>query len=301
MLHTHICLRNMCEYKIFLSQENGLLTMAIRIFTDSTSDIAFSTASDLGVDMLPLKVSFGDEHFVDKITITSEEFFKKLQSCDELPKTTLINTDEFVTAWNKYPDDDIVGIFVSSALSGTFNAARLAKDELNRNNIYLVDSQSTTMGLSMLVYEAVKLRDAGVSASDIQKTLCEMSDKLEILAVFDTLKYLVKGGRLSGAQGVIGGLLGIKPIIQLKRGVISNVGKARGMEKGVQYVLDYLKSNCSVDETREIAFAYSATESDLNSLAKHFANSDSARKLMIGSVVGTYAGPGAIAIGFFNK
>ncbi len=141
--------------------------MAIKIITDSTSDFSLEDAQKLDIEIVPLKVNFGSDEYIDKFTISNEQFYKRLGSSDVLPTTTLVNPEQFIESFNKYPHDEIVGIFLSPKLSGTFQSAAMAKEAVDRENIYLVDSTSTTIGLSLLVKEAIRLKGNGLSAQAI--------------------------------------------------------------------------------------------------------------------------------------
>jgi DegV family protein with EDD domain len=277
--------------------------MGVRIITDSTCDLSQIVAAGFGVEMASLKVNFGDEEYVDKVTISNEEFYEKLAVAKELPTTTLVNVEEFISVFEKYPDDDIVGIFISSKLSGTCQSAQIAKDTLGRGNIYIIDSGSVTIGLSLLVLEAVRLKNQGESGEAIAKKIQDMSQKVKIYAAIDTLKYLIMGGRLNAASGIVGSVLGLKPIICVYDGVITSVDKARGMKKGIASLAQIVKEKCKVDHSKKMLFAHSNNPEGLETLIEQLNLRDVSEmdKLLIGSVVGTHAGPGAVAIAFFEE
>lgn len=276
--------------------------MGVKIITDSTSDFALSYAEQLGVEVVSLQVNFGKEEYVDKVTISNEEFYEKLKISKELPTTTLVNVEQFIKIFEKYSDDEIVGIFLSSKLSGTCQSAMIAKDTLQRADIHIVDSGSVTIGLALLVKEAVRLQRAGESAEQIAQKIELMACKVKIFAVIDTLKYLIKGGRLDKASGIVGSMLGLKPIICVYDGVITSVDKARGMKKAITRLAQIVQES-KVDKNKKMLFAHSDNFDDLESLIgqlslKGVTEDD---KLVIGSVVGTHAGPGAVAIAFFEE
>lgn len=274
--------------------------MTIKIITDSTCDIPLPETRQMGIEMIPLSVNFGDETFVDKFTITNEEFYKKLQTSAVMPTTTLANPQQFIEIFNKYPNDDIIGIFLSAKLSGTFQSAVIAKETVKRDNIYLIDSDTTTIGLALVLEQALKYRNQGNSTEEIIKKITELISKIELYAIFDTLKYLVKGGRISASKGFIGNALGVKPIIHLQNGELSSIGKERGMKKAINFVLNQINSKSKPDYDMPIAFAHSDNPEYVKELAANFPQENS-KSYTIGSVVGTHAGPKAIAIAFFNK
>ena len=272
--------------------------MGIRIITDSTSDLSLEQARQAGIEMVPLKVSFGSEEYIDKFTITNEEFYEKLKASDVLPTTTLVSPQQFLEVFNRYPDDDLVGIFISNKLSGTYQSAVMAKEESGRENIYLLDSGTASCGLALLLEQAVRLKDDGLTAAEIAERIGALAPRVEIYAIFNTLKYLVKGGRLSGAQGLLGSMLGIKPVLSVRHGALSTLGKERGMKKASDFVLERLRSLPDFDGGMPVAFAHSDNATDLDYLRQHFPEGT---VYGMGSVVGTHAGPGAVMIAFFHQ
>ena len=210
--------------------------MTVRIITDSTTDVTPAAARQLNLGVVPLKVLFGQEEYRDGIDLTMEEFYTKLTSNDQLPTTSQPSPNDFLTEFEKAKaaGEEIVVLTLSSQLSGTYQSAQLAKDYCEYEPIYIVDSLSATIGTQLLLREAIRLRDAGQSASQIAQQLEQLKERVTILAAVDTLEYLVKGGRLSKAAGFAGSLLGIHPMITLAEGKISVLGKARGKKATLQ-------------------------------------------------------------------
>lgn len=272
----------------------------MKIFTDSTSDISIEQAEKLGVTLIPLKVIIDGKEYIDKFEISNEEFFKRLEDVKELPSTALVNPDEMVSYFEK-EEGDIVAVFLSSTLSGTYQSAVIAKEMLGRDNIYLVDSGSTTLGLALLTEKATQLRDSGITAAEVYQKLSEYKKRLRIYSVFDTLKYLVKGGRIKMAQGIVGTILGIKPIVTLIDGKIENIGKCRGIKKSVEFLIETMNAKNPIDLNELICFAYSKNAENLEHLKEKFANADAYLSHSLGSVVGAHAGPNAFAVAYFEK
>ena len=278
--------------------------MTIKIITDSTSDMDITELKSLDVEMVPLKVNFGLETYIDKITITNEEFYQKLVTSPDLPSTTLVNPDQFIEIFTRYPEDTIIAILLSSQLSGTFQSAQIAKESCPQQEIHLIDSQSVTLGLALLVKEAVRLKKQGLKATEIVKQLEAQKKKIRVFAVIDTLKYLVKGGRLSTSKGFIGNVLGLKPIVQVKDGIVQPVAQAKGFNAAIKKLFLILETEAKPDFDREIAFAHSnnlpAMKSLVESVQKiheihHFGT------YTIGSVVGTHTGPGTVGLAYFEQ
>lgn len=271
--------------------------MSVKIITDSTADISVEEAQKAGVQIVPLTVHFGDEQYVDKFTITNEEFYEKLNG-DVMPTTTQVSPQSFLDVYAEYPDDDIVGIFISQKLSGTYQSAVIAKEECGRDNIYPIDSATVTAGMALLVREAVRLRDEGLSGKEISEKITALTQKVEMMAVFNTMKYLVKGGRISSTKGVLGNLLGIKPIIQVKDGVLEPIGKERGMKKACDFLVERLGGMENLEKSMPIAYAHSFNLQDIAFLKQALGEGET---FEMGSVVGTHAGPGAVIVAYFLK
>lgn len=275
----------------------------VKIVTDSTCDLSLDEVKKLGVEVVPLKVNFGEKSYFDKIELTSEAFFKMLTTEKVHPTTTLANPDQFVQIFNKYPKDDIVVISLASKLSGTFQSATLAKNMTDRNNIHLVDTGSVSMGVNLIVREAVKMVKAGKNAKQVFEGCQELSKKLRVVAVFDTLKYLQKGGRISAAKALIAQVANLKPIMGVTDGNISAVGKSRGVLKSGLEVLRIMDTTAPIDPKYPVVFGHTLVEANLNPFKKVLLDKYKVENhtTVIGSVVGTHAGPGAYGLAYISK
>lgn len=171
------------------------------ILTDSTSELSAARQAELGVEVAPLTVHFGEETFRDGVDITNHAFYDRLRRAEALPVTAQVNPEEFVNRFRAHVEagDEVVGIFLSSLLSGTFQSASIARDIVDETHIFVVDSGAVTFGLGLLVEYAVMLRDQGRSAARIAAEVQAISGRVRLLAVVDTLKYLKMGGRISGS------------------------------------------------------------------------------------------------------
>jgi DegV family protein with EDD domain len=277
----------------------------IQIITDSTSDVRPAEWEASGVSVLPLKVNFGDTSYSDGVDLTNDEFFRMLERAERLPTTSQINPDAFSDVFQKHTDngDDVVGIFISSKLSGTFHSAEMAAKEVNPEKIFVVDSKIGTFGLAIVVQEAVKMRDAGMSAAALAENLRKLIDRVRLVAMVSTLKFLRMGGRISATTAFMGGVLGILPMVAVKDGVIHNVGKVRGQRSAMQFILKYL-NDYPPDTNRTVAIGHSDNRQGLENLREfikpHFPT-DNAFIGEIGAVIGTYIGPGAFGVAYFEK
>lgn len=277
----------------------------IRIITDSSSDITIEEAKQLGVEVVPLHVIFGNDVYMDGVDITHDEFYKKLEECEELPKTSQMNPAGFVQVFEKYIEqgDEIVGIFLSSKLSGTYQSSVIASQMLETDKIHLIDSLNASIGLAVLVREAVKFRESGKTACEIKQEIEKLVKKVKLVAVIDTLKYLKMGGRLSATSALVGGVLGITPVISVVDGSVEVVSKTRGQKKSIRFMMDYMKENMP-DEKYVIDFGYTKIIKNLeNFKASCIPNFElgEAWTREIGAVIGTHVGPGAFGVAYISK
>ena len=279
--------------------------MRVRIIIDSTTDLAPELQGQ--VEVVPLTVSFGTEEYIDGVTITHEEFYSKLIESDVLPTTSQATPAAFAEVFEEVAaaGDSAVVITVASQLSGTCQSARIAAEDYD--NIYVVDSGSVTLGAGILAEYALHCARSGMTAAEIAGLLEKKKEDICLIAMLDTLEYLKKGGRISAAVAFAGGLLNIKPVVNVKDGVINMLGKARGSKQGNNLLVQEIEKTGGIDFDMPILLGYSGLSDAL--LKKYITDSaplwengiDTLRYTSIGSVVGTHAGPGAIAAAFFHK
>lgn len=174
----------------------------VRILTDSTADLTHEDAAELGVIVVPLTLNFGEKHYLDGIDLSPEEFFEQLESAEKLPTTSQPTPEAFLKEFEAARDagDEVVCVLLSSALSGTYQSAVIAREEADYDGIYLVDSKNVTLASQLLVRRAVDLARSGMSAAEIAEDLEKARERVHLFALVDTLKYLHKGGRLSAPR-----------------------------------------------------------------------------------------------------
>ena len=279
--------------------------MRVRIIIDSTTDLAPELRGQ--VEVVPLTVSFGTEEYIDGVTITHEEFYSKLIENDVLPTTSQATPAAFAEVFEEVAaaGDSAVVITLASQFSGTCQSARIAAEDYD--NIYVVDSGSVTLGAGILAEYALHCARSGMTAAEIAGLLEKKKEDICLIAMLDTLEYLKKGGRISAAVAFAGGLLNIKPVVNVKDGVINMLGKARGSKQGNNLLVQEIEKTGGIDFDMPILLGYSGLSDAL--LKKYITDSaplwengiDTLRYASIGSVVGTHAGPGAIAAAFFHK
>ena len=268
----------------------------MQIIVDSTCDMTPEEAKATGVTVKILKVFFGEDGYRDKIDLSGEDFFRKLKASDLMPTTTMVTPEDFKEEFERHPDEDILVITIANQLSGTCQSAWLSKTESGRQDIYVVDSGSATIGHLCLVREAVRLRDAGKSAREIHETLEKIKPRIRVYAVVDTLKYLVKGGRLSGAAGALGTILSLKPIIQIRDGAVTSAEKAHGARGAIRKLARMVEKE-PADSSLPMAYAHAGDLDTLKELTEKLGIEAPAGWL--GSVVGAHSGPGAVVFAYF--
>lgn len=281
----------------------------IKILVDSACDLEQSDAEALGVSLLPLQIRFGEEEFLDGVTLSHRAFFEKLIETNTLPQTSQINEYRFEEAFSELTEDgsEVVAITLSSKLSGTHASAVKAAKKFG-GKVHVVDSLNACIGERVLLEYAVRLvKEGRLGAAEIAAELDEKKGKIQLLAVLDTLQYLRKGGRISSVTAIAGEMLSIKPVISVVRGEVKLVGKAMGSKKG-NNLLTKLVSDCGgIDFTMPYVLGYSGLSDEF--LQKYIRDSEALWKdhtdhvpyYLIGSTIGTHVGPGAIAVAFFAK
>lgn len=276
----------------------------IRIITDSAADFETNELEAMGVTAVPLSVIFGEEEYKENINLTKDEFYNILSKNPNHPTTSQPTPEDFMNIFNEAKDagDEILGIFISSKLSGTYQGAMLAMQLCEYDNFHLVDSLSATTGERVLVEYAVKLRDEGRTLFQIASALEEIKENLHIFAALDTLEYLKKGGRISASAAAIGTLANLKPIIHVgKEGVVETCAKAIGTRKAISTLIKQLETKAPNIEF-PIYLLYSFDKSNAEMLADALMKKGYVVKTKnispVGAVIGTHVGPGAFGIAY---
>lgn len=278
--------------------------MKTRIMIDSTTDVTPEVAAQLTV--VPLCIRFGDVEYVHGRDITNQEFYEKLVESDVLPTTSQPTPFVFEEEYRKAVEagQEAVVITLSPKLSGTYQSATVAAAEFP-GKIYVVDSENVAIGAGILAEYALRLAKDGLSAPEIARELETQKKRIHLLAMVDTLEYLKKGGRISKTVAFAGELLQLKPVLRVRDGEIKVIGKARGSRQGNNLLVQEIAAAGGVDFTMPLLLGYTGMTDVL--LQKYIRDSaalweghvDTLPQTIVGSVVGTHAGPGAVAVAFF--
>ena len=279
----------------------------IRILTDSASDILPAEAEQLGVTVIPLNVTLEDGTVLrDGVDMTPSAYYEILAGCRKLPTTSQPSPELFENFFLKAAaaGDEVIGIFLSHALSGTYQCAKLAADMANVDNVLFVDSGHVCLSEALLVRLAVQLRDSGKTAGQIAAILEHAKEHLHLVAAIDDLKYLRKGGRLPAAVAVAGGMLGIKPLITIQDGKVAMAGKARGLPGAYVALFKKVEEMGGISSAFPALAGYTVSPREVTPIQTYLRDNLQQEDLLvrqIGCVIGTHAGPGAFGIAFFDK
>ncbi len=277
----------------------------IRILVDSSSDYTMEEINKNGFHFVPLMVSLGGKYYKDGIELKPDDFYELLINTGDFPKTSQPSPQDFADIFEdvKAKGDEIICILLSSALSGTCQSAHLAKDMVDYDGIYIIDSLAATVMIKFMGDYAAKLIEEGESTSDIVAKLEAMKGKVKVAAGLDTLEYLCKGGRLSRASATIGELANLKPIITVtEEGKVSVIGKCLGKNKALNFILKFLADN-KRDTNFPLYTLYSYGTENTEKLEKRLVDEGYSYddRVQLGSTIGAHIGPGAFAILYVAK
>ncbi|HXA42507.1 MAG TPA: DegV family protein [Candidatus Solibacter sp.] len=273
-----------------------------RIVVDSTCDLPESRMRELGIEMVPLQVHFGDEAFRDKIDLDEDAFFKRLEKATQLPTTSQPSPGDFEEVYGRIPEGEpIVSIHIAHQLSGTIQSAKLAADAMPGREIHIIDSGNTTWAAGLLALEAAEAVQAGKDLNEVITHVEGLVPRVRLLAVLDTLKYVVMGGRVSRVQGAIGGLLRVKPMLLLVDGVIERMPPARTWGQAGQKIVQDIEAHGGADRIAVIHAKAPEAGQTMKKTLEDSLGVDGILEGTIGPVIGTHSGPGAVGVAYIAK
>lgn len=270
----------------------------IALVTDSTADLTAAMKTEYNAYVMPLKIIFGEQEYFDG-ELTSEEFYLRLASSRELPRSSQPAPEDFIKLYrellSKY--DEIISIHLSTALSGTVNAARLAAESLQAK-IHVVDSKNISLGIGLMVAEAAQGIKEGLESIHILERVQMARQNIETMFTLNTLEYLQKGGRIGKVQGMVGALLNIKPVVRVNdEGVYVPAGKARSQDKALEQIVKSLTELAGQRKAKTLAIAHGAAHEAANRLKEALENAFGIPATIItqvGAVIGVHTGPGTV-------
>lgn len=279
----------------------------VRIIVDSGCDLTQSEARELGVELMPITVTFGAEEYRDGINLSPVQFYEKLIESDELPRTSQISPYTYGQVFKGFVDagDDVVCVTLSSKLSGSYQSACMAAEDFP-GRAFVVDSLNVSMGEQVVVRLALRIREQGVGAKEMAERLNAAAHEVRVLALLDTLEYLKRGGRISPTVAFAGELLSIKPVVSVVEGEVELLGKARGSKNGGNLLRKFIEKTGGINFEMPYAIGYTGLSDEV--LKKYMRDHADIYKghitelpvSAIGATIGTHVGPNCICVAFFD-
>jgi DegV family protein with EDD domain len=278
--------------------------MTIKIVTDSTADLPVKLAEELDVTVVPVYLRFGEQVYRDRVDISEDEFYQRLLHDPIHPNTAQPSPLDFADVYEKLSKDadGIVSIHLTSKLSGTYNSAVQGKKMVKiKCPIEVIDTQTLTIAIGLIVIQASRMAKSGMSLKQIVDELTEIIPNVHLLVLFDTLKYLVKGGRVGKAKALLGSLLNVKPILTVRDGELVPSGQVRTRSKGMDQLLYFVKN---AKEIQDLAVLYSTTPDEAQDLVERISPIFPKERTLLarlGPGLGVHGGPGILAVALRDK
>ena len=273
--------------------------MAVKIVTDSVADLPSQVVEELGITVIPLNVRFGEEIYRDGIDLTAEQFYYKLEHSKTLPFTSVPSLAMFVDAYDKLVEetDEILVITVTSKLSGTYEVALKSVGLMKKKcRVEILDSQWAVMAEGFMVMAAARAAEAGASFDELVDMTRRNMKRVDIRAIFDTLDYLKRGGRIGAAQALLGSILRINPVITLRDGVVYPVGREHSRAKALDYLYNFAMNFSYIEE---MAVEDAACPDDAELLIERLGSKFPKERVYRSNttpVIGAHTGPGLLLV-----
>jgi DegV family protein with EDD domain len=273
--------------------------MGVKIVTDSTADIPKDVARALGIAVVPVYVRFGNETYRDGVDMSSSQFFRKLEISPHHPTTSQPSPEDFAMLYKEVGQnaDGIVSIHISSKLSGTVNSAKLGRERAGINcPVEIVDSTFNSMGLGLLAIAAARLARGNARVTDIVVETRHAISKIHMLGVFNTVRYLIAGGRISKAASKVADILNVKPLFTFREGEVALAGVSRTYSKAINRLCEFVKSKKSI---AELSIVHSQVAIEAEALKQRFKDIVNPEKVIVselGAALGSHGGPGVLLV-----
>ena len=275
--------------------------MTVKIVTDSSCDLPDALVSELGIDVVPLKIRFGTEELVDRVDLSPSEFWARCSTSAELPSTAAPAPGAFEEVFRKAAaagHEGVVCVNLSSKLSATGEASQAAARAVaDTIPVKVVDSLSTTLGLGMIAVESARRAAAGAGLDDIVALAEDMARRTKVFGSLDTLEYLKKGGRIGAAQALLGSILSIKPCIEVVDGKVEPGPKQRTRSRSLQWLADQVGAHKGVENLAVLHGDAPDVDTLVGLLSTHFPREQIVIG-QLGAVVGAHTGPRTIGVAF---
>ena len=278
--------------------------MNIKIVTDSAADLPATLAEELDITVVPVYLRFGEEVFRDRVDISEDDFYKRLLNDPVHPNTTQPSPQDFASVYDKLSQeaDSIISIHITGKLSGTYNSAILGKKMVDSKcPIEVIDSQTLSIAVGLMVIRAAKMARSAMSPQQIIDEVNKMISDTHLLILFDTLKYLLKGGRIGKAKALMGSVLNVKPLLTIIDGELVPSGQVRTRSKGMGRLLDFVKN---AGDIQDLAILYSTTPDEAQALIEQTSSmfpKEQTISARLGPALGVHGGPGILAVALREK
>ena len=275
--------------------------MTVRVITDSTADLPSEMAAEMGIEVVPLNVHFGTDTYRDNIDLSADEFYQRLVASPRPPTTSQPSVGAFLEVYQKALEgaDGIVSVHISAKLSGTWNSAVQAREQLDDpSRVQVVDTGQASMGLGWVAVAAARAAQASASPEEVAGVARSTAEQVRVIFLVDTLEFLQKGGRIGKAQAMFGSVLAIKPLLTLEEGEVHPMERVRTRGKGVARLVQLVQEAAPL---QSMAVLYTTTEDEARALAERLRPCVPSGEVIVGrlgTVVGTYAGPGLLGVGW---
>ena len=273
----------------------------VAVVTDSTAALPQSILDEFDIRVIPLSVIWGEEAFTDGVDITPSEFYNRLTKGGTLPSTSQPPAALFYDCFNELLDQgkDVIAILISSGISGTVNSALQAQQEIGSNRISVVDSRTAALATALHVLSAARAAAAGGSLQEVTDTALQAQEHTDVVFAVDTLEFLHKGGRIGGAKRMLGSMLNIKPILEIKDGVIEAADQVRTQKRALEHLISLIQEKAGGEHPLRIVVFHSNVPETAQSLLDDIKKTLSPEEIYLAElspVIGTHVGPGTLAI-----
>ena len=282
------------------------MPQTVRIITDSACDLPDDIVRELGIEVVPLFIRFGSDELVDREQLSTAEFWNRCATQSELPSTAAPSPGRFEQAINKAVAEGATGVVViniSDALSGTHQSAKVAAGNLAGTvDVRVVDTRTVTMGQGAIAVACARAARDGADTDTVEALARSLSARCKVWGALDTLENLKKGGRIGGAKAMLASVLSIKPIIEVRDGIVQEGGKQRTRSKAIAFIIDKVRESVAGPGISQLCVMH-ADCSDVDSFIAQLHEVYPGEILIgeIGAVVGTHAGRGTIGVAFFEN
>jgi DegV family protein with EDD domain len=271
----------------------------LHLVTDSTSDLTPDVAQRLGVTVVPLTVRFGDEQFRDGVDIDAPTFYSRLTSSPVTPTTSQPSPEDFAAVYRSLlrgDADEVISVHIAAKLSGTWQSAHLAARDMPAGRVHVVDSDSVSAGIQLLLRHAAQQIEDGIDAATIVTNLETLRERVIVYVLLDTLTYLQKGGRIGRAQAFLGSVLNVRPLLGVDRGEVEPVARVRSRQQGIAKMVELVRALGPLQSAAMMHSTAPEGAAELRGRLSALLPEMDVPLGQLGPVVGTYSGPGAIGV-----